>query len=243
MYQYRKQNKGFTLVELMLAMSFIAILLISIAMLSIYLTTLYDQGSTMKDINQAGTEIASDIKHSIAAAPDNFPKARKYIIGTVATQSYYVNVLCMGSVSYVFNRGDSLETLSSAQLIKYSDNKVIRLAKVDDGAGTLCTPIDGSAVGAGWPSGGRKIAGGVTAKELLSQESGHTLSVWGLSFSAYPVGLSPELSTLNLTIGTSESADIDFTGPYPVCNAGNGSEWCGINTFEIVGRSGNGSEL
>lgn len=241
MYQEPKRSNGFTLVELMLAMSFIAILLISIAMLSIYLTTLYDRGSTMKDINQAGTEIASDIKRSIAAAPDTYPQMRTRNI----PEGGKLHVICAGSVSYVINDGEALYVDNDLLTpppnpVRYFGTSVAaRIAKVDDSSGILCS----GSLNARFP--GRQIPNNMNARELLSQEASHTLSVWNVIFNSFPTALQPELTTVTVTIGTSQLSDLTrdpLTGSY-VCNTGNGSEWCGINTFEIVGRSGNGTEL
>jgi type II secretory pathway component PulJ len=56
-----KHARGFTLIELMLSMSFVSILLISIAMLSIQLSNQYSRGLTLKEVTQAGTEASNDI--------------------------------------------------------------------------------------------------------------------------------------------------------------------------------------
>ena len=50
-------KKGFTLIELMLAMSFISVLLLSIAMVGIQAGKMYSRGIVLRDVNKAGRDI------------------------------------------------------------------------------------------------------------------------------------------------------------------------------------------
>ena len=62
-------KKGFTLVELSLALVFISILLLTIGWLTIHITSVYEKGLAMKAVNSSAKEIIDDVSRSIAASP------------------------------------------------------------------------------------------------------------------------------------------------------------------------------
>ncbi len=64
---HRRLNNqiGFTLVELSLAMAFIAMLLLGIALLTIQISAIYNKGLTMRAVNESGQLIASDIQRTL----------------------------------------------------------------------------------------------------------------------------------------------------------------------------------
>ncbi len=87
----KKDNnkKGFTILELSLAVVFLSVLLLTIAWLTIHITSTYEKGLTMKAINSSGKEIIDDIQRSIASAPARTVSslcAQKY---TYHTDPYY----------------------------------------------------------------------------------------------------------------------------------------------------------
>lgn len=62
-------KKGFTLVELALALVFVSVLLLTIAWLTIHLTTVYEKGLAMKAVNSVGKELVDDFSRAVAASP------------------------------------------------------------------------------------------------------------------------------------------------------------------------------
>lgn len=70
MNQQAKHDKqaGFTLIELSLAMAFIAMLLLGIAFLTIQISSVYNKGLTIRAVNEAGQLIASDIQRTLSAS-------------------------------------------------------------------------------------------------------------------------------------------------------------------------------
>ena len=68
MNQDNNKQQGFTLVELTLAMTFISVLLLSIALTIIQLGALYNQGTTSKEINQASRDMQDNITRNIASS-------------------------------------------------------------------------------------------------------------------------------------------------------------------------------
>ena len=66
-----KNNKkpGFTLIELTLAVTFISLLLLAIAWLTIHITSTYEKGLAIKAVNSVGKELIDDFSRSIAGSP------------------------------------------------------------------------------------------------------------------------------------------------------------------------------
>ena len=62
-------KKGFTLVELSLAITFISVLLLTIGFLTIHITSIYQKGLAMKAVNATAKELIDDISRSISSAP------------------------------------------------------------------------------------------------------------------------------------------------------------------------------
>ena len=63
------QKKGFTLIELSFALIFISIILITIAWLTIHITSTYQKGLAMKAVNASAKEIIDDFSRAIATSP------------------------------------------------------------------------------------------------------------------------------------------------------------------------------
>ena len=241
-------SKGFTIIELTLAMSFVALLLIAVAMLSIQLTNQYSRGVTMKEIAQAGTEASNDIKRTLGQTQIQGSGIRTK---TVATGGV---ALCTGTYSYVANSPDNLEnlTVSSPNMIKVgtgSSRIAARLAKVRDIGGRLCDAtsqldtapreITSSDVSELLASGSRLLvvrALTVTPVNLTTDANG--IPVSGAFYEEYKKGRG--LYTVSLTIGTGIGSE--FVADNTRCKApsetDSNEEFCAIDTFKFTTRVG-----
>ena len=100
----RQHSKaGFTIIELSLAMTFVSILMIFIAVLVINMTGIYTKGVTIKDLNSTGRIIIDDITRSIAASPPIILNDK-----TTGAPLYYKSTtnggrFCTGVYSYIWN--------------------------------------------------------------------------------------------------------------------------------------------
>ncbi len=153
----RSRVNGFTLVELMLAMAFVSMLLLAIAMTVMNIMHIYTKGLTMKAVNQAGREVVTDMKRTVGegqvftiasgADPVNSDYGRQspFILqdasgnfvskGTDNSDSHGGR-FCTGNYSYVWNTGRYVP----AQVNHYADaTKQLRLVRVEDGGGTYCS--------------------------------------------------------------------------------------------------------
>ena len=133
-----KTKKGFTLIELSIAITFIAMLLLTISWLTMHITTTYQKGMTMKSVSSTAKAMIDDFSRTIATSParsvesicsskysgealnaclaDN---ARKFIYqqryGSVIINGEIEQVpvhgaFCTGQYSYIWNTAYALNT-------------------------------------------------------------------------------------------------------------------------------------
>lgn len=129
-----KTTKGFTIIELSLALTFLSVMLITIALLTIHILTTYQKGLAIKAVNSTGRELVDDFSRAIAASSS--VDATKFCSGTAGYsvdsnaykqcvndsahkfihQQYYNNVgnltnvptsgaFCTGRYTYLYNTG------------------------------------------------------------------------------------------------------------------------------------------
>ena len=131
------KKKAFTIIELMLAMSFLGTMLVGIATLIMQITNIYQKGLAIRSINSNGREIISDITRTVNASrvnidinpevPDSGKVEQKQI--NEARAQYFLHtedsekrqlggVFCTGDYSYVWNTADNLRIART----KYSDD-------------------------------------------------------------------------------------------------------------------------
>ena len=238
MIHHRKQ--GFTLVELMLSMSFVGILLVAIAVTSMQIMSTYTKGLTIREVNHAGRAITDDVQRTIAtSSPFKANPARGGEVDEI--DSKYVSQegggrLCTGAYTYAWNYGNTFELSEEAGAPpvynRYeSSSDVIRLVKVSDIGGALCADMSASIPDA-------------EAKELLLPGD-RELAVQQFIVTE---GVRDEVSgqamyAISLTLGTNDQEQLDATNTTclpPLEGEGN-EDFCAINQFNIVVRAGNRS--
>ena len=86
MKDYKNHHKpGFTIVELTLAMSFVGVLLVTIAIIVLNIIAIYQKGLSIRAVNSVGRELVNEFARAIEAAPiKNIPSFCKenYTEGT-----------------------------------------------------------------------------------------------------------------------------------------------------------------
>lgn len=123
-----KTITGFTIIELMLALSFVGFILIFTVFATIQVMRSYSKGIAVKEINQSARSMVEDI--SRVARSSN---------GTSIIFLPDQNRLCFGGVSYVWNTQGAANN-------KYDNNTSVTMARVGDSSGAMCnisgTPDD-----------------------------------------------------------------------------------------------------
>lgn len=238
----RKHNQGFTLVELMLAMAFVSVLLIAIALTVIQIGQMYNKGITLKEVNQAGSAISQDMRRVIGAATPlsvegseatDF-KVLKHSDGNVAGGRF-----CTGSYSYIWNLGAYTDITQPVNRYETS-NKTIYFAKVVDKVKAYCNDTS------------KRIVVD-DATELLP-DGNRELAIQNLAISqvAYDSALKQALYHISLELGTNdrslleggESTSIETidTSCKPPDETVDLQEYCAVNKFEFTARAGNNEE-
>lgn len=228
-----RYNKGFTLIELMLSMAFIAILLIAITMLTVQLSNIYNRGIILRGVDVAGRSIANQLRRDIAQQSAFEVIDDNYIINPSISGR-----LCTGQYSYVWNIGEALED-DSIDLIKYSGAKAIipiKFAKILDASGDVCVKDPTTSL---YPD-----IDFDKATELVSVAD-ESLAIHDFSVSQIKKdALTGEaLYSFSYTIGTNEQDFIDSANKQCKAPGDSGSSrrdfaYCSINSFDIIVKTG-----
>jgi len=235
----RANTKGFTLIELMLAMTFISVLLIAIALTTIQISNIYTKGITLREVNQVGRSVSEELQRSIASSSpfDVTPK----MDDSVTSVSKYVvrdggGRLCLGRYTYVWNFGDALKGGAGAPAIynKYAGNSdQIRFVKVEDPSAALCTN----------PT--TNIDKSKSIDLLTSGDRDLVIHKFTVAKTAEEAEIDQALYAISMTIGTNDREQLIITTNDASCKPpaeGVGDEdYCAVNQFDIIARAGNKS--
>jgi prepilin-type N-terminal cleavage/methylation domain-containing protein len=102
-------QRGFTLIELMLAMAFVSFILLFVVLVLIQVMAIYNKGESLRQINQTGRQIADDMTWQIRNAdPSSLKILAPNSSGWTGTANSNPNVerLCVGNVAYIWNTQD-----------------------------------------------------------------------------------------------------------------------------------------
>ncbi|HET8884649.1 MAG TPA: hypothetical protein VFM68_04220 [Candidatus Saccharimonadales bacterium] len=226
---------GFTLIELMLAMSFIAMLLMAIAMTTIQISNIYNKGITLREVNQAGRAVSDDLRRSIASTIP-FDVTPKVDDAPETADSKYVvrdggGRLCLGRYTYVWNYGESLADEVGAPAIfnEYDNSTPVRFAKVADPSGALCAD----------PT--LAVARADASEMLTSGDRNLVAHQFTIAKGASDPVTGQALYAITLVIGTNDGEQLttnDTSCRPPVDGVGQ-ENYCAVNQFDIIARAGN----
>ncbi len=220
-------RSGFTLVELMLSISFIAILLLAIAMLIIQMSAIYNKGLTLREANQAGQFISSEIQRSLNQTYSNAVEAVEFSDG----HGTYGGRLCAGGTVYAWNYPSSFSDTHAINRVGTSaDASDVRFVKFSGTADKYCQQNEDT-----W----EQLP--YNATELLSEGNANiAIHSFSLERSVVNEDNSQTIYTVKMVVGTTNVGLVtDANGTR--CNDGNkkDDEWCAVNEFGFTARSGN----
>lgn len=250
-HSHRNMTSGFTMVELTLAMAFVAVLMLVIASTVIQMGNIYNKGITMKAVEQAGRLITSDIRQTVSqgkviSLKENCLYQTAANPGTSVAPSTNVQVascsnevpdstlagrLCTGKYTYVWNYGDEIRSKNANSAInKYSDpsspEDKIRLIRIRDVEGFYCAlPLSDI------PK--------QDATELLSGSAmtgtEMDLAIHNFQIAEVSRSNSQALYSFSMTIGTN---DTDFIQTGGDCKTPNqdvqAQNFCAVNIFDFT---------
>ena len=232
----KKNASGFTLIELMLSMAFVSVLLIMITMTVIQIGNIYTRGLTIKEVNQAGSALATELQRDInASTPFDI---------TAGGPNYVVNDwggrLCIGQYSYIWNYGKALNNNDSSHLNIYdgTSSEKIRFIKVLDSGSSYCSKATTT----------KKVIDPSDAVELLSA-SEHDLAIHEFSIvsssTASDNKTGQKIYNIEFIIGTNDISALNYVGA-ATCKTPDDVKsdlsYCLVNQFNIVVRAGNAVE-
>lgn len=228
----KHHSKGFTLVELMLAMAFISVLMIVIAMTVIQIGNIYNKGLTMKAVNQAGRSISTDMRLILSQSqPFNLGTAYRTLSNPGNTTDG--GRLCTGVYTYVWNYGKSLDN----PINKYDGiNSKIRFARVQDNGGKYCANQSLNIK----PSDATELlsSGSVGDRDLAIQS-------FAIESVASDARIGQELYKISMEIGTNnreslaEALNTMDTTCKPPIEVTTLQNFCAVNRFEFTAQAGN----
>ncbi len=158
------RKKGFTLVELSLAMAFLAVLLITISILVIRIISIYQAGLSIRAVNATGRQLVDDFTRAISGSPiddigynasaestlvanlgANDKLTHKYffqkvapsmtIEGEVRKNVQLAGGFCTGRYSYLWNTAYGLQSGSG---FSFNGNSSFRLLRIYDSGRAIC---------------------------------------------------------------------------------------------------------
>lgn len=214
-FSNKRLQSGFTIIELMISLTFIAFLLMFIVTMTLRVTNLYTKGMTLKSINQASRTVVEQMSRDIAESSNPIV----YLNSTGASNG---GIMCTDRAVYLWNKLTMSVTPASSD-IRYTApdlDKPIRLIRSTNLA--LCettAEISGLPYA---PTSGENV-------ELLSQ-----------STSVIAISLQPQqnnLYRLTVRLGTSIADDYDISGGETLgtqCKTGREGEFCHTVEFERI---------
>lgn len=221
----------------MLAMTFIAALLIAIAITTIQISNIYTKGITLREVNQVGRSVSDELQRNIASSVPFDVTPRTDDSPSTATSKYVVRDgggrLCLGNYTYVWNYGKALAGGTGAPAVfnTYDDYTAVHFAKVADASGALCA--DSAAT----------ITRANATEMLASGDRDLVMHAFSITRTANDPGTNQSIYAISMLIGTNDSAQLttDDTSCKPPA-AGVGDEsYCSVNQFDIIARAGNTS--
>ncbi len=234
------KKHGFTLIELMLAMGFVSVLLIAVAMTVMQIANIYNRGVTLKDVNQAGRSLVSELQRSINGnVRFNLADSKHYV------SQDWGGRLCLGQYSFIWNYGVAISNtqthpLNSSRNV-YANSAVqlpeIRFIKILDPTDDYCVHPN-------------RTIDPVGAVELLDAGE-HSLAIHKFSITttdgATDMKTQQQLYNISFVIGTNDQDALnDDPKLIKVCKAPNeaGSDvaYCSITQFNTLARAGNSAK-
>lgn len=234
-------GSGFTIIELMLSMSFVSVLLIAIAVTTIQIGNIYNKGTSLRAVNQAGLAISTELQTNInQVTPFNIDTEE-------GPGSHYIvrdggGRLCTSRYTYAWNYGASLNGGEDESAIynKYDgatgSTDSPRFVKVYDPDSALCAQPEKNI-----PMPGTGTASSI---EMLSGQ-GRDLAIHAFSVisenGAIDQKTGQRLYDIEFILGTNDQAELTTNDRSckPPTGSSNDSAYCAVNIFRLTARAGN----
>ena len=218
----------------MLSMAFISLLLLAIAMLVLQVTSIYNKGLTLRDVNEVGRLVTTDIQRTLNQAnPEKVSFAPEDNFDSASGGRF-----CIGSTVYAWNYGRTIVNPDGNidPWNKYDSREdPIRLVKFQEDGKKYCSKdINGV-----YP----KLPDSAADRDLLlAGDKSLAIHKFTIEQSVGAAG-DPDQTMYYVTVrlGTSESAILEGNGCEAPVNRIE-DEYCAVNDFIFVARAGSTEE-
>lgn len=209
---------GFTIIELMIALTFISFLLVFIVVMTLRFTQMYSKGATLKSINQSSRTLVERMARDIAASSN--PVAHGFDADSDPTTPDSTSILCTGSTVYLWNSLTVMNTIdASTNPIAYTGDpdKYEQIRLIRSGDTSLCND-----------TGKVSLGHAPTNEELLPVAT----NVLDISLDQ----ITNKLYKLTVKLGTSDKEAYDLVEDPAggVCKPGREGEFCAAAKFERI---------
>lgn len=236
-----RRPHGFTIIELLLAMTFISVLMLTIALTIVQIANIYNRGLILKEVNATSRSISSELDQAMRASStfSIVPAANRYISNTWGGR------MCLGQYSYIWNYGKAI-TNNDANRNQYTsanpNGNFVRSGSVSRSEISFVKAPDAGA--AYCVANGLGVYPGVNpvgAVELL-RTGDQNLAIHGFSIvssaSAQDSLSRQQLFKVSYRLGTSDLTALDDTQTAckPPNVSGSDLNYCSIQAFAIVLR-------
>ncbi len=236
----RKLKSGFTLIELMLAMTFVSVLLLAIAFTSINAGRIYNRGMVLRSVNQSGRDISDMLRRDfLQSNRDQIVDNGGKIVISVSEGSAKSGRFCLGRYSYLWNSAKTIDdpaAVNNNSAVVYDDkNNPINFVRVVDENGSLCRQVDGK-----YPN---KMTDPTRVTQVLktqADQSDVVVAVHDATIDLVTNNNDPEgLYKIKLVLGTSKQSEINTSNQTckPPSDDLANLDFCAINQFEMIVRT------
>jgi type II secretory pathway pseudopilin PulG len=204
MMQVKKTETGFTIIELLLAMAFLAFILVFVVSATIQLFQIYNKGGVMKQINQSGRSTIEEMGRSF--------RSQNLLNVSIPANAKRI---CSNDVAYVWN------TLGGAQNNKFDDNTNVNFVRIDNAgsASAVCTPNGGGF----YPDIDKDQAVPLISPQLVVNE---------LEVKVSPADR--KLMSIKLALSTTGDNSPVIVDSILQCPAGVNGQFCAMTRFETI---------
>lgn len=230
-----RQTAGFTLVELSLAIVYVALLLLAVATTTISVTRTYQHGVSLRTINQIGREVSDQLRRdAMMASPSQVTYVEPPDLSS-SDPSPGIGRLCFGNVSYVFNTAELLNTTASPApaMVTTSSSEPITLVRVNDFGKAWCEDLSKE-----------QLTDTDVYTELLLNDNIpvaiHSLSYEPLIGTAADAVFEEKIIQITFDIGTNEVETTNGGQCKPPTDPEQNFNNCAVRQFVIVARSTGG---
>lgn len=245
MVRLAKDQRGFTITELSLAMSLLSVLMFILIISTMNFINIYNKGITLKRVDQSGANISRELQANLSRSDQVVIRCANFEIPTPPatdcrnTPTGLAVGLCAGDFSFVWSvypggTGATNQLPIPAATLTYSDGSQVYFAKVRDPSKDMCKNIGAK------PYKGSDTSQPYQSSELLNdglvvRDPSIPTNKGGLD-----ILLNPEnkLTTVIYTLSTNGGDDIISDGTNrATCQGGHKDAFCTLNTFVVTSYS------